>query len=46
MTLSDWGAALLAEVQLLKGSGTEAKYAEAHENMLRHMKKYYVIKPL
>ena len=31
MTLSDWGAAFLAEVQLLKGSGTEAKYAEAHE---------------
>ena len=34
MTLSDWGAALLAEVQLLKGSGTEAKYAEAHEKIL------------
>ena len=34
MTLSDWGAAFLAEVQLLKGSGTEAKYAEAHEKIL------------
>ena len=34
MTLSDWGAALLAEVQLLKDSGTEAKYAEAHEKIL------------
>ena len=34
MTLSDWETALLAEVQLLKGSGTEAKYAEAHEKIL------------
>jgi hypothetical protein len=34
MTHSDWGAALLAEVQLLKGSDTEAKYAEAHEKIL------------
>ena len=34
MTHSDWGASLLAEVQLLKGSDTEAKYAKAHEKIL------------
>ena len=34
MTHSDWGDTLLAEVQLLKGSDTEAKYAEAHEKIL------------
>ena len=31
MALSNWRAALLAEAQLLKGSGTEVKYAEAHK---------------
>ena len=34
MTHSDWGASLLAKVQLLKGSDTEAKYAKAHEKIL------------
>ena len=34
MTLSNWEAALLAEAQLLKGSGTEVKYAEAHKKIL------------
>jgi|TARA_B110000046_G_C12801038_1_gene317191 hypothetical protein len=34
MTRCGWGFALLAQVQLLKGSDTEAKYADADEKIL------------